>query len=175
LVSHGGTSFEIVEPRGASVAQEHLPSAVAMPSLAKRAIGYHNLSTLTHMQGQESEKHETVPRSAGFVCIPGPKDVLWFSNGTKDAHMRQFRLYLRPVSHSGSASQAKQWTGYGPLAWTIHRSNHNFPSGLVLDPSRACVGATTTQFVVGRTDDMILVEHSFSDAPTLSALHMNYC
>ena len=76
------------------------------------------------MQGQECEKHETVPRSAGFVCIPGPKDVVWFSHGTKDAHMRQCRLYLLPVSHSGSASQAKQWTGYGPLAWTIHRSNH---------------------------------------------------
>ncbi len=110
--------------QGVSVEQENLLPHRAVPFLAKLAIGYHNLSTLTHRQDHESEKQETVQRSSPTVCTSGPKDVFWFSNGTKDAHMWQCRLYPLPSPCPGSASQAERWTGYGSGERAIHLSNH---------------------------------------------------
>ena len=128
LVHQGCKPFDTVDLQEASIKQENLLPHPTASFLVKFALGYHNLSTLTHMQDRESEKQETVPRSKPPVCIPGPKDVLWFSNGTKDAHMRQYRLCPLLVSHPEPASQAERWTGYGHGERTTNRSNHSFPS-----------------------------------------------
>jgi hypothetical protein len=84
LVHQGSKSVDIVEIQEASIEQENLQPYPAVPFLGKFTIGYHNLSALTHMRNHESEKQETVQQPSQTVCTSGPKDVLWFSNGTKD-------------------------------------------------------------------------------------------
>ena len=61
-----------------------------------------------------------------------PKDALWFSKWTKDAHMRQSRLCPLIVLCSEVASQAEPWTGYGILGGPKYDSNHTLNPLIVL-------------------------------------------
>src|SRR5262249_54712690 len=114
------------------------------------------------------------PGGSPYVANGTFGNIFWRSSGFKLCHscsksgkvMRRCRqINLAKHNNSLVVLQFSEKETHTFSLESPFCSWNDFPLSPVLDPSRAGMSATTTQFIMGRTDNLILFERSFPYAP----------